>query len=106
VLEGLIAGANEAKFFVQSLQLWVGSEQVTAWARTGQPSTSSFGLTTREVEIIAAIKEGSSNREIASKLAISEETVKRHLSNIYGTLGVSSRLELAVLASEQHLGTE
>jgi len=58
------------------------------------------------VEIISAIKEGSSNREIASKLAISEETVKRHLSNIYGKLGVNSRLELVVLASEQHLGTE
>jgi DNA-binding NarL/FixJ family response regulator len=86
-------------------QFRVGSEPVTTWARAGQPN-SGFGLTSREVEIIAAIKEGNSNREIASKLAISEETVKRHLSNIYGKLGVSSRLELAVLASEQHLGTE
>jgi DNA-binding NarL/FixJ family response regulator len=84
----------------------VGSEPVTAWARSGQPSTAGFGLTQREIEIISAIKEGNSNREIASKLAISEETVKRHLSNIYGKLGVNSRLELAVLASEQHLGTE
>jgi DNA-binding NarL/FixJ family response regulator len=85
-------------------QFWVGSEPVTTWARSGASSGSGFGLTSREIEIIAAIKEGSSNREIASKLAISEETVKRHLSNIYGKLGVSSRLELAVLASEQHLG--
>jgi two-component system, NarL family, nitrate/nitrite response regulator NarL len=53
--------------------------------------------------MFSAIREGSSNREIAGKLDISEETVKRHLSNIYGKLGVSSRLELAVLASEQHL---
>ena len=75
-------------------------------ARSGQPSSGGFGLTQREIEIIAAIKEGNSNREIAGKLAISEETVKRHLSNIYGKLGVNSRLELAVLASEQHLGTE
>jgi DNA-binding NarL/FixJ family response regulator len=87
-------------------QFWVGSEPVAAWARSGQTSTSGFGLTSREIEIISAIKEGSSNREIASKLAISEETVKRHLSNIYGKLGVSSRLELAVLASEQHLGID
>jgi len=41
---------------------------VTAWARTGQPSASGFGLTTREIEIISAITEGNSNREIASKL--------------------------------------
>ena len=87
-------------------QFWVGSEPVDVWARTGQASTSGFGLTSREIEIISASKEGSSNREIASKLAISEETVKRHLSNIYGKLGVSSRLELAVLASEQHLGID
>jgi two-component system nitrate/nitrite response regulator NarL len=109
---GIVLKASPPELLLKSIravcegQLWVGSEQVTAWARTGQPTTGGFGLTTREIEIIAAIKEGNSNREIASKLAISEETVKRHLSNIYGKLGVSSRLELAVLASEQHLGTE
>ena len=109
---GIVLKASPPELLLKSIravcdgQFWVGSEAVTAWARTGQPSTSGFGLTSREVEIIAAIKEGNSNREIASKLAISEETVKRHLSNIYGKLGVSSRLELAVLASEQHLGID
>jgi DNA-binding NarL/FixJ family response regulator len=109
---GIVLKASPPELLLKSIravcdgQFWVGSEAVTAWARTGQPSSSGFGLTSREVEIIAAIKEGSSNREIASKLAISEETVKRHLSNIYGKLGVSSRLELAVLASEQHLGID
>lgn len=109
---GIVLKASPPELLLKSIrsvhdgQFWVGSEAVTAWARTGQPSTSGFGLTTREVEIISAIKEGNSNREIASKLAISEETVKRHLSNIYGKLGVSSRLELAVLATEQHLGID
>lgn len=109
---GIVLKASPPELLLKSIravcdgQFWVGSEAVTAWARTGQPSSSGFGLTSREVEIIAAIKEGNSNREIASKLAISEETVKRHLSNIYGKLGVSSRLELAVLASEQHLGID
>jgi two-component system, NarL family, nitrate/nitrite response regulator NarL len=109
---GIVLKASPPELLLRSIravhegQFWVGSEAVTAWARTGQPSSSGFGLTSREVEIIAAIKEGNSNREIASKLAISEETVKRHLSNIYGKLGVSSRLELAVLASEQHLGID
>ena len=109
---GIVLKASPPELLLKSIravhegQFWVGSEAVTAWARTGQPSTSGFGLTTREIEIISAIKEGNSNREIASKLAISEETVKRHLSNIYAKLGVSSRLELAVLASEQHLGID
>jgi two-component system nitrate/nitrite response regulator NarL len=109
---GIVLKASPPEMLLSSIravcegQFWVGSEPVAAWARAGQASTSGFGLTSREVEIISAIKEGSSNREIASKLAISEETVKRHLSNIYGKLGVSSRLELAVLASEQHLGID
>ena len=107
---GIVLKASPPEMLLKSIrsvcegQFWVGSEPVTSWARTGQASSSGFGLTSREIEIISAIKEGSSNREIASKLAISEETVKRHLSNIYAKLGVSSRLELAVLASEQHLG--
>ncbi len=109
---GIVLKASPPELLLKSIravcegQFWVGSEPVTTWARSGQPSTGGFGLTTREVEIISAIKEGNSNREIASRLAISEETVKRHLSNIYSKLGVSSRLELAVLASEQHLGTD
>ena len=107
---GIVLKASPPEMLLKSIrsvcegQFWVGSEPVTTWARTGQASSGGFGLTSREIEIISAIKEGSSNREIASKLAISEETVKRHLSNIFAKLGVSSRLELAVLASEQHLG--
>jgi two-component system nitrate/nitrite response regulator NarL len=109
---GIVLKASPPELLLKSIravyegQFWVGSEPVAAWARAGQPSTTGFGLTSREIDIISAIKEGSSNREIASKLAISEETVKRHLSNIYSKLGVSSRLELAVVASEQRLGLE
>jgi two-component system nitrate/nitrite response regulator NarL len=108
---GIVLKASPPEMLLKSIrsvhegQFWVGSEPVSSWAKPGQ-STSGFGLTSREVEIISAIKKGSSNREIAGHLAISEETVKRHLSNIYGKLGVSSRLELAVLASEQHLGIQ
>jgi DNA-binding NarL/FixJ family response regulator len=109
---GIVLKASPPEMLLKSIrsvhegQFWVGSEPVTTWARAGQGGTSGFGLTSREIEIISAIKQGSSNREIAGQLAISEETVKRHLSNIYGKLGVSSRLELAVLATEQHLGID
>jgi len=60
----------------------------------------------RESEIVSAIREGNSNKEIASKLSISEETVKRHLSNIYAKLGISSRLELATLTMRHDPGTK
>jgi two-component system nitrate/nitrite response regulator NarL len=109
---GIVLKASPPELLLKSIravcdgQFWVGSEPVPNWARAGHPPDSGFGLTTREIEIISAIREGNSNREIAGRLAISEETVKRHLSNIFSKLGVSSRLELAVLASEQRLGLD
>jgi DNA-binding NarL/FixJ family response regulator len=86
-------------------EYWVGGEILTALAQFEQRPGSNSGLTTRELEIISAIRTGNSNKEIALKLSISEETVKRHLSNIFGKLGVSSRLELAILASRHNLGS-
>lgn len=53
-------------------------------------------LTDREKDICALIREGRSNREIASTLHITEGTVKNYLSSIYGTLGVRDRTALAV----------
>ena len=42
--------------------------------------------------------EGCSNKDIARQFTISEETVKRHLSNVFDKTGVSTRLELALFA--------
>src|SRR5712691_3706914 len=82
-------------------QYWVGSDILAQFGQLQNQRTSS--LTTREAEVIAAIRAGNSNKEIATKLSISEETVKRHLSNIYAKMGVSSRLELALLAVDHDL---
>lgn len=62
-----------------------------------------FGLTTRELEIVAAIVDGQSNRDIATALHITLATVKNHLTNIFDKTGVSSRLELAMFALRQGL---
>jgi two-component system nitrate/nitrite response regulator NarL len=63
----------------------------------------SFGLTPREREIISAIVAGYTNKDIAQKFSISEQTVKHHLTNIFDKLGVSNRLELALFAVNHHL---
>jgi DNA-binding NarL/FixJ family response regulator len=55
-------------------------------------------LTRRELDIVAAVTKGETNREIAADLSLSEETIKRHLSNIFDKLGVFCRVELAVFA--------
>ena len=81
----------------------LGEEVLATWTRYGEWRQNKSELTAREVEIISEIKTGNSNKQIAHKLSISEETVKRHLSNIFEKLGVSSRLELALLASQHNL---
>ena len=55
-------------------------------------------LTSRENEIVFALAEGLSNKDVGRKLNLSEGTVKVHLHNIYSKLGVKNRTALAVLA--------
>lgn len=62
-----------------------------------------LGLTPRELEIVAAIVAGDANKDIAQRLSISQQTVKHHLTSVYDKLGVSNRLELALLAIERRL---
>jgi LuxR family maltose regulon positive regulatory protein len=57
-------------------------------------------LTTREVEVLKLIKTGCSNQDIAAQLVISVPTVKRHISNIYGKLGVESRTQAVAIGKE------
>ena len=65
-----------------------------------------YGLTRREMQMVAAIVEGSSNREIAQKFNVREDTVKHHLTSIFSKLEVSTRLELALFAIEHRLVTK
>ncbi|MBI2754441.1 MAG: response regulator transcription factor [Betaproteobacteria bacterium] len=60
-------------------------------------------LTQRERDIVRLIVEGASNKEVASALAISERTVKGHLSNVFQKLGVSDRLKLVLYVREGKL---
>jgi LuxR family maltose regulon positive regulatory protein len=60
-------------------------------------------LTPREQEILELIAAGLTNREIAERLVISAETVKKHTSGIYGKLDVSNRTEAATRAREMDL---
>jgi DNA-binding NarL/FixJ family response regulator len=66
-------------------------------------SRRNFGLTQREIEVIGLVTEGCSNREVASRLSITEDTVKRHLTNIFDKVGMSTRLELALFALKNKL---
>ena len=65
----------------------------------GQKST----LTTREVQILAQLAEGQSNKVIANALSITEDTVKQHLKSLYEKLGASDRAHAVAIALRQRL---
>ena len=60
-------------------------------------------LTAREIEVLRLIVAGMRNQEIADHLFISLSTVKRHIANAYGKLGVSHRTEAVARANELNL---
>jgi ATP/maltotriose-dependent transcriptional regulator MalT len=76
-------------------------EQLPPPTRSSGDETS--GLTARELEVLALVSSGRTNREIASELVISEHTVARHVQNIFAKLGVSSRTAATAFAFEHHL---
>ena len=68
-------------------------------AREGLP----MGLTVREVEVVRLIAAGDSNRAIAEKLVLSQKTVARHVSNIFGKVGATSRSGVTAFAYDNGL---
>ena len=109
---GIVLKDAAAQLLIKALrtvlagQYWVGRESVSDLIEYLQrmapavsvPREEARLLTSRERQILSAIVAGLTNREIAEKLSISEDTVKHHLSRIFDKLGVSHRLELAMFA--------
>lgn len=103
---------SEAIRAVFSGDYWIGGERVVNLLQalhglmqkaSATPERKTYGLTPRELEVVQSIVEGCSNKDIAKQFCISEETVKRHLSNTFDKTGVSTRLELALFAISHKL---
>jgi len=93
-------------------QYWVGQEGVSDLihalrrlkpSRAVSEAPRNFGLSSREMEVIALIVAGYTNKDLARELGISENTAKHHLTNIFDKLGVSNRLELVLYAVDHGL---
>jgi len=74
-----------------------------AAAVNGGISATPFHLTPREREVLALVVEGCNNREIAVRFAVSEETIKHHLTRMFDKVGAANRVELALAATRHGL---
>ena len=108
VLKDAVSGElSEALRAVITGDYWINGQRVVNLLKAlhdlmqkaaAVPEKKTYGLTPRELEVVTCIVEGCSNKDIAKQFTISEETVKRHLSNVFDKTGVSTRLELALFA--------
>jgi DNA-binding NarL/FixJ family response regulator len=87
------------------LQPAIAAKVVAEFARLGQTAvaaapnqnqTLAEPLSERELEVLACLSQGASNKEIAAQLFIAEGTVKNHITNILGKLGVTDRTQAAL----------
>lgn len=94
---------------VSSGGCWIDSGPVTDAAAALRTRTTSrqrrktFGLTTSELEIVRMVVAGLTNKQIAERLSIAENTVKSHLTHIFNKVGASTRVELALFAEHHRL---
>ncbi|HEY4356050.1 MAG TPA: response regulator transcription factor [Acidobacteriaceae bacterium] len=110
--DSVASDLGESLRAVLSGDYWIGGKRVVnllaalhdlMQKAAAVPERKTYGLTPRELEVVTCIVEGCSNKDIAKQYTISEETVKRHLSNIFDKTGVSTRLELALFAISHKL---
>ena len=116
--QGIVLKHSALQVLIQSIHCvsagkhWVDHESVPdliqairAMATNGQGTAAKlpFGITPREQEVIELIVAGYTNKDLARKLNISENTAKHHLTNVFNKLGVSNRLELVLYAIDHRL---
>lgn len=97
------AGADQFQAFLERLLDASGADIRKAETLMGTDFHPLEPLSEREEEILRLLASGLSNKEIANRVFVSENTVKFHLKNIYSKLGVSSRLQATSAAREMGL---
>ena len=84
-----LVAAGQPFFDPQRMQ-----EALVEWGRAAQREAAYRTLTRREREVLQLLQAGRTNREIAEALSIAYDTVRNHVSNILGKLGMSRRAEV------------
>ena len=100
---GLKLTRPQEKIVVKEIPVHVRVEVPVLVAAPFAPDDSkreNLGITRRELEILELIAQGMSNREIAEKLFVSENTVKTHSSRVFDKLGAKRRTQAVQLGKE------
>ena len=103
--EAIRAAARGESFLQPSVAAKVVAEfaRLSGRAAAGVPTPLVEPLSERELEILRHVASGASNKEISAALFIAEGTVKNHVTNILGKLGVRDRTQAALKAHELNL---
>ena len=111
-IHGVLSPRTDLYLFKKALkavskgEIWIDNSTVKAFLHnTGLLSMTGKinGITEREKEIIEQVCQGCRNKEIASRLFVSEQTVKAHLNRVFRKLNVSNRSQLTALAVNNHV---
>jgi DNA-binding NarL/FixJ family response regulator len=89
---------GEETFNALELERWIAPQTEMAMRPYSDPGEPFQPLSKREMEVLAQLTHGMSNKEIASGLGISHQTVKNHVTSILRKLGVEDRTQAAIYA--------
>ena len=103
LLRQIAGGSVSSPYAGRLLAAFDGTAQAAVSSTQPAAGNLSEPLTAREVESLALIAAGMRNQQIADHLFISRATVKRHIANLFGKLGVGHRTEAVVKANELNL---
>jgi len=85
------------------IQPGVAAKVLDRFAQLSRQATDTEVLSGREIEVLQLMARGAANKEIATSLSLSESTVKTHIANIFGKLGVNDRTKAVTQALQKRI---